>query len=158
MKPLKHVVPLLALLASTAMGQAQQQLSLLQSIAQWQYPGAKMKGGATMSDAGTTNSFGERTIQSVQCKAILTTEDAISEVVEYYKNKPTPVVSKASASEEKTTEASGRSVTFHEDSEGRPVAIHVILINTDKTSTTLVISRAATESETHIAWTQYRKL
>ena len=130
----------------------------MQSIAQWRYPGSKMKGGATMSDAATTNSAGERILQSVQCKAVMTTEDPMSKVVAYYKSKPMPARSKTSQSEEIPAADSGRSVTFHEDSEGRPVAIHVILINTDKTSTTLVISRAATEFETHIAWTQYRKL
>ncbi len=130
----------------------------MQSVAQWQYPGSKMKGGATMSDAATTNRLGERVLQSVQCKAVLTTKDPMSEVVAYYKSKPMPASSKTSKSGEEPAADSGRSVTFHEDSEGRPVAIYVILINTDETSTTLVISRAATESETHIAWTQYRKL
>ena len=157
MKTPNHAVLLLALLVSTAMCQAQEQLSLMQSIAQWQYPGSKMQ-GATMCDAATTNSVGERILPSVQCKAVLTTADPMSAVVAYYKSKPMPASSKTSQSKEKPAADSGRSVTFHEDTEGRPVAIQIILINTDKTSTTLVISRAATESLTHIAWTQYRKL
>ena len=54
--------------------------------------------------------------------------------------------------------ASGKiPVSAIDDSEGRPVAIHVICVNTEKASTTLVISRAATESETHIAWARYER-
>jgi hypothetical protein len=44
---------------------------------------------------------------------------------------------------------------FHEDSDGRPVGIQIIVVNTDKSSTTLVISRAEKEAETHIAWAHY---
>jgi hypothetical protein len=80
-------------------------------------------------------------------------------VIAYYKTKlVSPAGSKRAKPEGKQAADSGRSVTFHDDSEGRPLAIQVILVNTDKASTTLVISRAATESETHIAWTQYLKL
>jgi hypothetical protein len=80
-------------------------------------------------------------------------------VIEYYKTKLMPAAgSKTEKPEGKPAPASGRSVTFHDDSEGRPLAIHVILVNTDKASTTLVISRGATESETHIVWTHYLKL
>jgi hypothetical protein len=44
------------------------------------------------------------------------------------------------------------------DSKGRPVAVHVIVVHKAKTSTTLVISRAKDEKETHIAWTHYIRL
>jgi len=124
-------------------------------IAQWQYPGSKMN-GATMSDAATLNGAGERTVQSIQYRTVLTTKDPMPKVIEYYKAKLIPSAgSKSAKLEEKPTTNAGRSVTFHDDSEGRPVAIHVILVNTEKASTTLVISRAATEHETHIAWTHY---
>jgi len=43
------------------------------------------------------------------------------------------------------------SVTFHSDTEDRPLAIHIIHVTTDKTSTVLVITRGKAESETHIA-------
>ena len=148
----------LALLASAPLGHTQEAPSLMTMIAQWQYPGSRMN-GATMSDAATLNGAGERTVQSIQYKTVLATKDPMPKVIEYYKAKLIPSAgSKTAKLEEKPTTDAGRSVTFHDDSEGRPVAIHVILVNTEKASTTLVISRATTESETHIAWTHYVKL
>jgi hypothetical protein len=152
------LVSLLALLASAPLCHTQEPPSLMTVIAQWQYPGSKMN-GATLSDAATTNGAGERILQSVQYKTVLTTKDPMPKVIAYYKTKlVSPAGSKRAKPEGKQAADSGRSVTFHDDSEGRPLAIHIILVNTDKASTTLVISRAATESETHIAWTQYLKL
>lgn len=152
------LVSLLALLASAPLGHTQETPSLMTMIAQWQYPGSRMN-GATMSDAATLNGAGERTVQSIQYKTVLTTKDPMPKVIEYYKAKLiSAAAAKAEEPGEKPAADSGRSVTFHDDSEGRPVAIHVILVNTEKASTTLVISRAATESETHIAWTHYVKL
>src|SRR5207244_10305218 len=128
-------------------GYAQAPPSVMTLLAQWQYPDSKMN-GATMSDAATLNGAGERTVQSIQYKTVLTTKDPLPKVLEYYKSKLMPTAgSKTAKPQEKTAADSGRSVTLHEDSEGRPVAIHVILVNTEKASTTLVISRAATESE-----------
>jgi hypothetical protein len=127
-------------------------------IAQWQYPGSKIN-GAAMSDGATMNDAGERTVQSIQYKTVLTTKDPMAKVIEYYKSKLMAAAdSKRSKPVEKPSPDSGRSVTYLDDSDGRPLGIHVILVNTDKASTTLVISRAATESETHIAWTHYLKL
>ena len=152
------LVSLLALLASAPLCHSQAPQSLMTVIAQWQYPDSKMN-GATMSDAATMDSAGERTLQSIQYKTVLTTKDPMPKVIEYYKSKLMPAAgSKTAKPEGKPAPDSGRSVTFHDDSEGRPLAIHVILVNTDKASTTLVISRGATESETHIAWTHYLKL
>ena len=156
--PTLTLISFLALLASPPLGHTQEPPSLLTMIAQWKYPDSKMN-GATLGDAATLNGAGERTVQSILYKTVLTTKDPLPKVVEYYKNKLMPPAgSKAASAEEKTAPASGRSVMFQDDSEGRPVAIHVILVNTEKASTTLVISRGATESETHIAWTHYLKL
>ncbi|HIE99233.1 MAG TPA: hypothetical protein EYG03_06990 [Planctomycetes bacterium] len=129
--------------------------SLLTTVAEWQYPGAKMN-GASVSDGATINQQGDRTVQSVHRKTVLTTADSVDKVVDYYKSK---LNQKATPKKESQTGTgpSGRSVTFHSDSGERPVVIHVISINTDHTSTTLVISRAKAESETHIAWSQYEK-
>jgi len=55
------------------------------------------------------------------------------------------------------TVAAGRSVMFHDDSQDRPMGIHIILVNSEKSSTTLVISRAKTKSEMHIAWAHYSR-
>jgi hypothetical protein len=95
-------------------------------------------------------------VPSIQCKTVLTTADPMAKVIAYYETKLKPDAdSKTATLDDKPATNSGRSVTFHDDSRNRPLAIHVILVNTDKSSTTLVISRAETESETHIAWTRY---
>ena len=152
------LISLLAFLGAAPVCHAQDAPSLMTMIARWQYPGSKMS-GATLRDAATTNSVGERTLQSIQYKTVLTTKDPMPKVIAYYQNLLMPAPrSTAAKPDEKPAPDSGRSVTFHEDSEGRPVAIHIILVNTDKASTTLVISRAEAESETHIAWTHYVKI
>ncbi len=151
------LVSLLALLASAPLCHTQESPTLMTMIAQWQYPGSKIH-GAEMGDAATMNAAGERTVQSIQYKAVLTTKDPIAKVIAYYKDKLAPAArAKPSQPGEKPDADSGRSVTFHEDSKGRPLAIYMILVNTDKTSTTLAISRAATEAETHVAWSHYVK-
>jgi len=125
------------------------------TIVQWQYPGSKID-GATMQDAATVNQSGARTVASVLCKTVLTTKDPIAKVVEYYETKlkagTDPKTAKAEA---KPGTDPGRSVMSHDDSQGRLLRLHIIIVNTEKSSTTLVISRAETESETHIAWTHY---
>ena len=89
----------------------------------------------------------------------MTTTDPIAKVVDYYKSKLEPAAATDNRkADDKLPIDSARSVTFHGDSKDRPVAIHIVLVNTDKSSTTLVISRAEGESETHIAWSQYAKL
>jgi hypothetical protein len=129
--------------------------SLMTAIAEWQYPGADIS-GASLSDAATTNASGERKVPSVQYKTVLTTKDPMAKVIQYYNAKLKPVSGTipGSANDKPATDF-GRSVTFQDDSENRPLAIHIILVNSDNSSTTLVISRAEKESETHIAWTRY---
>ncbi len=145
------------LLASTPFGNAQEAPSLMTMIGRWQYPDSKVS-GATLSDAATMNAADERTRPSVQYKAALTTKDPMSKVIAYYESKLKPAADpKSTKPDEQPAADSGQSVTSHDDSEGRPVAIHVICINTDKASTTLVISRAASEPETHIAWAHYER-
>lgn len=151
---------LIAFLANPHASNADEPKSLMGHIAEWQYPGSKIN-GAEMSDAATVNENGERTVPSFQCKTVLTTADPIAKVVDYYKAKLKPGADadkpKPKPKDEPAND-SGRSITYHGDSENRPLAIHMILINTDHTSTTLVISRGDDESETHIAWTHYAKL
>lgn len=127
----------------------EQPRTLLSRLGEWMYPDARMT-GASMSDAATVDSHGERTVPSIHCKAVLTTSDPIDKVLARYRSKlddKTPG--------DDLAHRGGRSVMFHSDSEGRPVAVHMISVNTARTSTTLVISRAESESETHIAWSQY---
>jgi hypothetical protein len=130
--------------------------SLMTSITEWQYPGSKI-GKASLSDAATINADGQRTVPSVQYKTVLTTKDPMEKVVQYYDAKLKPKEKPANGTGGPGT-GSGRSVTLHDDSDSRPVAIHVIAINSENESTTLVISRAENEPETHIAWTRYVRL
>ena len=55
-------------------------------------------------------------------------------------------------------ETDGKSVATQDDSEDRPVKIRVIVVNRANTSTTLVISRAREENETHISWLHYFRI
>ena len=129
--------------------------SLMSMVAEWRYPDSKFN-GASGEDAATVNRSGERTVPSVLCKTVLTTKHPIAKVIEYYETKlKQGADSKTAKPERKPGTDPGRSVMFHDDSQGRPLRIHIIIVNTEKSSTTLVISRAETESETHIAWTRY---
>lgn len=132
--------------------------SLLANIVGWQYPDSKIH-GARISDAATINGKGDRTVPSSHSKTVLTTPDPIDKVFNYYKSKlaQNAMPDEGKEQTQSSSRTSGRSVTFQSDSEDRPVKIHVISINTEHTSTTLVISRAKGESKTHIAWSQYEK-
>ena len=130
-------------------------LHLLATVADWQYPGSKIN-GAMMEDAATVNRSGQRTVASVLCKTVLTTKDPIAKVIKYYEIKlKAGADPKTAIPQSKSGTDPGRSVMSHDDSQGRLLRIHIIIVNTEKSSTTLVISRAETESETHIAWTHY---
>jgi hypothetical protein len=54
--------------------------------------------------------------------------------------------------------ADAKAVSEQDDSDGRPVTVRVIVVNKADTSTTVVISRARGEGETHIAWMHYIRL
>ncbi|MBI1310388.1 hypothetical protein GC176_03705 [bacterium] len=148
----------IAALVPLAAGSAEQPKTLMTRIIEWRYPDAQIS-GATMSDVATVDDQGVRTEPSIQCKALLTTADPIDKVFDYYHSKLTK---KAAATTPDKSVAPlpgspGRAVTFHSDTEGRPVRIHVISIISERMSTTLVLSRATGESKTHIAWSQYER-
>ena len=144
--------------ANASLSHANEGKSLMGMIAEWQYPGSTMN-GATMSDGETVNADGARTRPSIKCKTVLSTEDSINNVIEYYETKLNPAAAPESDSPDpKAAGGPGRSVSSHDDSENRPLAIHIIVVNTDNESTTLVISRGQAESVTHIAWTHYVRL
>jgi hypothetical protein len=146
---------LTTVVGAAALCHAEEPLRLMPMIAEWQYPDSKIN-GASMGDAATVNRSGRRTVPSVLCKTVLTTKDPMAKVIEYYKTKLNQGAdSKTTKSDDKSGTESGRSVMFHDDSHDRPLGIQIIIVNTDKSSTTLVVSRAETESETHIAWTHY---
>lgn len=130
--------------------------SLMQMIAKWQYPDSAMN-DAEMADGETIDSTGKRTTQSIVCKTVLTTDAPIEKVLEYYKTKLKPKAN-ADVKQAVAADPSGRSIVFFDDSDGRPFVIHTVIVNDDRTSTTLVISRGKDESKTHIAWKHYQRL
>ena len=148
---------LISVLATATLCDAEEPLSLMTLIAEWQYPDSKIN-GASMGDAATVNRSGKRTVPSILCKTVLTTKDPVAKVMEYYETKLKQRAKLEAAEREgKSGTQSGRSVMFHDDSQGRPLDVRIIIVNTPKSSTTLVISRGDTESETHIAWTHYMR-
>jgi hypothetical protein len=125
-----------------------ERVTLLGTLAEWKYPDSKMPEGATMSDGGNP------TLQSIKCQTVLTTPDSIEKVIEFYTKKfgISTETGKVAPSGE------ARSVLVQSDSKARPVTVEVITVQKADTSTTLVISRTATEKETHIAWLHYIRL
>jgi hypothetical protein len=126
-------------------------MSLLETLEQWKYPGSRMLGGASMSDGGNP------LLQSVKCKATLTTTDPFEKVTTYYAqdNLNTRADREPHGG---VPETDGKSVASQDDSEDRPMKIRVIVVNRANTSTTLVISRAREEKETHISWLHYFRI
>jgi hypothetical protein len=139
--PLAFALPTMGVLlvASSILAPAratQESVSLLQTLELWKYPGSITLGGASMSDAGNPD------IEDVICKAVLTTPDGFEDVVRFYEKKTAEI-------------AQPRAVTSQSDSKDRPIALRVFSVHKAETTTTLVISRAVTEKETHIAWSHY---
>jgi hypothetical protein len=128
-------------------------ISLMQTLSEWKYPDSKMLGGASMSDGGN------RLVQSVKCRAVLTTPDPIDKVIDFYSRKlvmPPDVILPSTKVEDMVPD--GKSVAVQDDSQGRAVTLRVIVVNKADTSTTLVISRTNDEKETHIAWLHYIRI
>ncbi len=130
-------------------------VTLMGTISQWNYPKSKLH-GAEMSDAATVDSDGKRTDQSFVCKTTMTTDDSVEKVIAFYKAKLAP--DKNADDQTKAELKGGRSVLVSDDSEGRPFSLHTILVNTAKTSTTLIVSRGDGETKTHIVWKHYVRL
>ena len=140
------VLSITALLFSPAHATAPGDVSLMQTLSEWMYPGSNLSGGARVSDGGNPQ------LLSLKCQAILATPDPIEKVIEFYRKKlETP----ASAD---TKGANAKVVSTQDDSQGRPVTLRVIVVTKVDSSTTLVISRAAGEKETHIAWSHWLRL
>ena len=141
--------------ARTTSSAADEPQSLLQTIAEWQYPGSTLT-ATQASDGATIDAKGDRTTPSTVSTTVMTTDAPVEKVLDYYRDKLSPTT-KPDGGNPEPSEATGRSVVFSDDSDGRPFAIHVIIINEITTSTTLVISRGKDEARTHIAWKQYRR-
>jgi hypothetical protein len=128
-------------------------ISLLQTLSEWQYPGSKWVDGASMSDGGTPP------LQAVKCKTILVTPDPIEKVIAFYEKKLGTVdAAGPEPAKARTEKSEPNSVSVQDDSKGRPLTLRVFVVNRGDTSTTLVISRAEGEKETHIAWSHLIRL
>lgn len=154
---LAAAILLLVTCASTALrpAVADEPVTLMGIISKWMYPKSTMN-GAEMSDAATVDSDGNRTVQSIACKTTMTTNDPVEKVLAFYETKLAP--HKNADAQAKAELKGGRSVLVSDDSDGRPISLHTILVNTATTSTTLIISRVNGEEQTHIAWKHYTKL
>jgi hypothetical protein len=126
-----------------------QSVTLMTTLEAWKYPDSQMPHGASMATAEVPPS-----IPSIKCQAILTTPDSFTKVVHFYNKK----IGISPETNEAAKGGEPKSVTVQSDSQGRPTAIQVISVRTKHTSTTLVISRAEGEKETHIAWSHYIQL
>lgn len=127
-------------------------MTLMGTLSEWIYPDSKMLGGATMSDGGNP------LVPDVKCRAILATPDPIDKVIAFYLKKvETPPAAGGADAKTAVKEANAKAVVTQDDSDGRPVTLRIIVVNKADTTTTLVISRAKGETETHIAWSHYRR-
>lgn len=149
----KHLVVVSALAGlmcldlSSGHAEGPKRRTLLGMLAEWKYPGSEFH-EAAMSDGGN------RRLQSVNCRAILTTTDPVEKAAKYYVEKfPS---GPADAADKRDTVVA-QSVSTQDDSRGRPLELRVIVVNRAATSTTLVISRADGEKQTHIAWTHHMR-
>jgi hypothetical protein len=125
---------------------AEDHVTLFGTLAEWKYPGSDF-GGASMSDAGDRR-------PSLKCQALLRTGDSFEKVTKYYADH---FASKPQNADGKTNAPDAQSVSTQDDSQDRPLQLRVIVVNRATTSTTLVISRAKGEKQTHIAWSHYMR-
>ena len=131
------------------------------SLSGWMYPGSKLLGSATGEAGGsrpvtTANPADKVTECCVKMTAILTTADPVDKVAEFYGRKLAADQASGPPADAAVAEPwLGRPVSVQDDSEGRPVAIRVIVVHEAQASTTLVISRARGEAETHISWSHF---
>jgi hypothetical protein len=85
----------------------------------------------------------------------MTTKDSVEDVLKFYRT----LLTRDPKIEDKlgVKPDAGRSVTFNDESDGRPFAFHTIIVNTSTASTTLIVTRGADENETRITWTHYSR-
>ena len=124
----------------------------LHTISLWQYPNSTLS--ATRSrDGALIDRDGNRTNPSIVIQTVMATDASVEKVLDYYKLK---LLTQSKDGEKPGAgPAPGRSVVFNDDSEGRPFAMHTILVNEKNLSTTLIITRGKDEGTTFIAWKQY---
>ncbi len=125
------------------------QITFFGTLAPWKYPDAKFS-GASMSDGNNPR------LQTVKFEVILTTGDSFEKVAKFYADQ----IESARGSGVKDAKvdpkaAEAKVLSTQDDSQGRPLKLRVIVINRDTTATTVVLSRADSEQQTHIVWSHY---
>ena len=144
------------LLFATAMqtAHADDPLTLIGTIVKWRYPEAEI-GKSEMSDAATIAADGKRTIPSTMLKTTMATPDSVDKVLAFYRD----LLTRNKTNDEKLGIGPqvGRSVVFSDESTERPFAFHTIVVNSEHTSTTLIVTRGKDEELTRITWKQYVK-
>ncbi|MEZ6089460.1 MAG: hypothetical protein R3C05_15815 [Pirellulaceae bacterium] len=131
---------------------ADEPITLMGTIVKWRYPDAEI-GKSTIEDGATVSAEGNRTVSSSVLKTSMSTPDTVEKVLAFYRE----LLTRSPASDQKLgiEPLVGRSVVFSDDSEGRPFAMHTIVVNSSNASTTLIITRGNDEARTHITWKQY---
>ncbi len=130
-------------------------VTLLGTIVKWQYPKSKIS-RAEMADAATVDASGKRTVPSIVLKTTMTTKDSVEDVLKFYRT----LLTRDPKIDDKLGVQSdaGRSVTFNDESEGRPFVFHTIIVNTSTASTILIVTRGADENKTRITWKRYSRM
>lgn len=136
------------------MAAADEPVTLIGTIVKWRYPDAEI-GDSEMSDAATIAADGKRIIPSSMLKTTMVTPDSVDKVLAFYRN----LLTRSPTNDEKLgiEPAVGRSVVFSDESKGRQLGFHTIMVNSANSSTTLIITRGKNEDQTHITWKQYLK-
>ena len=158
MRPLHLIFSLLLVApwasAGSTTASAEESIRLMGTIVGWRYPDAEI-GKAEMADAATMDADGKRTVLSLVMKTTMVTPDPVDKVLAFYQ----VLLTRIAANDKKRGIApdAGESVVFSDESEGRPFAFHTILVNSEKASTTLIVTRGQEEEQTHSTWKRYLK-
>ena len=141
-----------AVLSITA--SADEPVTLIGTIVKWRYPDAEI-GKSEMSDAATIDADGKRTVPSTVLKTTMVTGDSVDKVLAFYRD----LLTRNPTNDGKLGIGPqvGRSVVFSDESDGRAIAFHTIMVNAANTSTILIITRGDDEELTRITWKQYLK-
>lgn len=129
--------------------ESQEPITLLGMLSEWQYPDSNFH-GATSGDGAVTG------IGSIKSRAILSTEDSVEDVVSFYRDQLNVEKDGAPVGNERIT--TERAVVIQDNSREGILQLFIITIREEKRSTTLAISRGKGESQTNIAWSQFRQL
>jgi hypothetical protein len=143
---------LLCVIALPPTSSAAEPIRLLGTIVKWRYPESEI-GESEMSDAATVDADGKRTVPSTLLKTTMVTPDSVDKVLAFYRG----LLTRTQDNDRKLgiKPNVGRSVLFSDESAGRSFAFHTIVVNSEDSSTTLIITRGIQEESTHITWKQY---